>query len=403
MFLSLKGRLRRAAAALSLLAGTAAVSLSAGPAPAQDGSAPAEPAVTIGALYDLSGSQSGLDRPSANGAMLAVQQANDSGEGVLGRKVALTVVDGHSQEDMVSRGASYLISSFPDLVGIIGLSDTDMALAAAPIAAEAGLPYLTSGATAPSLPGAARTLFLACFGDNVQAALAAEWLYGTQEARTVAILTDPRSTYTRLLSGYFTTRFTELGGTVASSQDAESAKQADVVATALAARPDAVFLSANVPEDAISLITALRDGGFSGPIIGGDGLDFGEAWTARPDIAEVYFTTHADVSAESQDPRIKAFRRAYRAAFPGETPSAFSALGYDAAGLLMDAVRRAGSTEPAAVLDALAATRDYPGLSGSISFDAGSRIPRKAVTILEIVDGHSTFVVQEVPKGIPAP
>ena len=80
----------------------------------------------------------------------------------------------------------------------------------------------------------------------------------------------------------------------------------------------------------------------------------------------------------------------YRAKY-GETPDALAGLGYDAAMLLFDAMKRAGTTEPAAVRDALAATKDYPGMTGTITLDANRNAVKPAV-VLQIKDGKLVYV-----------
>jgi branched-chain amino acid transport system substrate-binding protein len=134
--------------------------------------------VSLGAIYDLSGAQGELDRPSSRGALLAVKEANRSG-GVLGRPVRMVPEDGQSQPPIAAARTAKLLRDFPRTAALFGLSDTDMVLAAAPVAAAQGRVFLTSGATSPRLPAEVpEFLYLACFGDNVQAAAAAEWAYG---------------------------------------------------------------------------------------------------------------------------------------------------------------------------------------------------------------------------------
>jgi len=178
-----------------------------------------EPApVEIAAIYNQTGGQAQLDLASLDGARLAVAEANRDG-GVLGRPVALITGDGGSDPARVAASAEAVIAAHPRVAAFMGLSDTDQVLAAAPVAAKAGRVFLTSGATSPKLPAAVPGyLFLACFGDNVQAAAAAEWAYGDREARKVAVLANGSMSYTRLLREYFVTRFTELGGRVVSEE-----------------------------------------------------------------------------------------------------------------------------------------------------------------------------------------
>jgi branched-chain amino acid transport system substrate-binding protein len=120
--------------------------------------------VKIGAIYNLEGSQSSLDLPSARGARLAVKGINALG-GIDGRKIELILCDGKSDPAKVRECAAGLLDE--NVSAMMGLSDTDMVLAAAPVAAGAGIPFVTSGATSPRLAEEYEGLFLACFGDNV--------------------------------------------------------------------------------------------------------------------------------------------------------------------------------------------------------------------------------------------
>lgn len=359
-----------------------------------------ERAITIGAMYNLTGGQRDLDIPSSEGARLAVAQAN-AGGGLLGRPVKLRLVDGETKPDIIAAEAAKLFSDVPDIAGLIGFSDTDMVLAAAPIAAKHRRVFLTSGATSPQLPEQVPTyLFLACFGDNVQAAAGAEWAYERLKARTVAVLYKETSSYARLLHKYFQERFKELGGTVL----AVVPYRLDNIKEKVDKLPkaDLIYLAAQ-PDDVAAAIPALRGAGFDAPILGGDGLDIGGAWRQVKDARNVYFTTHAYISADNPDPRVKAFREAFAKVYPAKQPDAFAALGYDAARLLMAAIKAAGSTEPEAVRKALAGTHDFEGVTGTISYQDGSRIPSKPVAIISIEQGSQKYMGSLTPKRIPAP
>jgi len=357
--------------------------------------------LVVGAIYSLTGALSELDVPSAEGAQLAVEEANDGG-GVLGRRVQLLVEDGESNTDVIAERTAELLRRTDSLPALIGLSDTDEVLAAAPAAAAAGRLFLTSGATSPQLPSQVpKWLFLACFGDNVQAAAGAEWAYQTQSARTASVLYSSSSSYTMLLQGYFRTRFEQLGGEILSvtSYTLDDLDE-DTIRGVQAA--DVIYLSAQ-PEDALLATQLLRAAGFSTPILGGDGFDSPGLWEEHAEIGDVFFTTHAYLGDDSQDPDVVAFRAAYAEAYDGKAADAFAALGYDTVRLLLDAVERAGSDDPEAVRAALATTQNFAAVTGQISYGADSRIPSKSVTILEIDGGTRRFVEQLVPEDIPAP
>jgi branched-chain amino acid transport system substrate-binding protein len=359
-----------------------------------------EHTIMIGAMYNLTGGQHDLDIPSSEGARLAVAEANEAG-GLLGRPVQMILVDGRTEPQTIAAEATKLLDGKPAPVGLIGFSDTDMVLAAAPIAARYKRLFLTSGATSPQLPQQVpEYLFLACFGDNVQAAAGADWAYGALKARTVAVLYKEASSYAQLLQGYFETSFKELGGQVLAVQpytlDDIKQKAGKLPAA------DLIYLAAQ-PDDVAAAISALRGAGIATPILGGDGLDIGEAWRGVPEARDVYFTTHAYLGPDNPAPEVQRFRALFAKAYPGQEPDAFSALGYDTARLLMAAIRTAGSADPERVRAALAATTGFQGVTGTISYRNGSRIPTKSVTIISVDRGRQKFIGSVLPERIPAP
>jgi branched-chain amino acid transport system substrate-binding protein len=360
----------------------------------------ADRAIVIGALYNLTGGQQDLDIPSSRGARLAVDEANKAG-GVLGRPVKLIVRDGRTRPKVIARETAALFKRQPSISGLIGLSDTDMVLAAAPVAAKHRRVFLTSGATSPKLPHQVpRYLFLACFGDSEQAAAAAEFAVDTLKARTAVVLYKRASTYAQLLHGYFETRFKQLGGKVLMVRPYTLA----TIERAAKGLPkaDLVYFAAQ-PDDVVAGIRALRGAGVAAPIVGGDGLDIGAAWQQAARADHIYFTTHAYLGADNPDPRVQAFRKLFAKAYPGKRVDAFAALGYDAARLIMAAIKSAGSSKPQAVRQALAATHDFPGVTGTISYRGGSRIPAKSVSIIAVSKGRQSLAATVLPKKFPAP
>lgn len=357
--------------------------------------------IGIAGVYNTSGFQAVLDVPSSNGSRLAVAELNANG-GVLGRDVSLVSVDGNSVPQALATGTEALLRENAGIIALVGLSDTDMVLAAAPVAAAHQRVFLSSGATSPRLPAQVPDyLFLACFGDNVQAAAGAEWAYDDLGARDVLVLFDPNESYTELLQGYFATRFTELGGTIVQTTAIDP--RADPIVVPPARDVDLVFLSVQTAEDAARVVPLLRAAGYAGPILGGDGYDADATWTGHPDLTDVYFTTHVYLGDDSTNPAVQAFLGAYAAAYPGQTPSAFAALGYDAVNLIAAALERAGAVSPEAVLAGLSGLEGFDGVTGTIGFRGSDRIPTKSVTILRVVDGIQTFVREVTPRSVPVP
>lgn len=357
--------------------------------------------ITLGAIYNLSGGQSRLDVPSARGAQLAVDEVNERG-GIMGRPVELVVVDGATDPAVLVDQTSTMLLDHPTTSVLFGLSDTDMVLAAASTCAAAGRLFVTSGATSPQLPDQVPAyLYLACFGDNVQAAAAAEYAYETLEAYTAAVFYRREDTFTELLQEYFITRFSRLGGRMVSRQSYATLAELNQ-AVAGVAPADLVFFSA-APDDVIEGIDRIRAGGITAPILGGDSFDLGVAWTANPALSDVYLTTHGLISPANPDPAIATFIDAYERANPGHEAGTFAALGYDTTRLILAAITAAGSSDPAAVLEALPTLRDFHGLTGSIRYDNGRRVPTKTVTLLKIDHGEVLLAGQFMPAVIPQP
>jgi branched-chain amino acid transport system substrate-binding protein len=220
------------------------------------------------------------------------------------------------------------------------------------------------------------------------------------------LLWDKGVEYTTLLGGYFKSRFTELGGTIV-LEDQYDDKATDFSAQiakvkALPQQPDFFFISA-MPYNVGPVIKQFRDAGITGPIVGGDGYDTPDLVSvAGPAAENVFFTTHALMDAQGGTEGIKKFIAAYNKEYGHDPENAFAALGYDTMYLMADAIKRAGSTDSAAITKAIEETKNFPGITGSITF-GDSHVPQKGVTVIAVKDGAFTLGAEMVPEGVPAP
>jgi branched-chain amino acid transport system substrate-binding protein len=362
--------------------------------------------IKIGMIYNMTGAQASLDAPSANGAKLAAKEINAAG-GVLGKKIDLVAYDGKSDAATIANSATQLTQT-DKVVAMLGFSDSDMVMAAAPTAAKAGIVFVTSGATSPKLPEQVPDyLYLACFGDNVQAAAGAEYAFTTMKAKTVYLLIDKGMEYTLLLGKYFKDRFIELGGKVVledNYQTGDKDYSAQITKLrGLKTAPDMLYIAAG-PDDVGTIVKQFRDAGVKKPIMGGDGYDTPLLVQVGGAGAEnVYFTTHSLMDASLGTDAVKAFIAAYQAEYKTPPENAFAGLGYDTVKLLVDSIKRAGSADPKAIRTALNATKDLPGVTGAITFQPGSRIPQKGVTVILVKDGKFTLAQEVVPQKVPTP
>ncbi len=363
----------------------------------------AQETINIAALYNVSsGGLASLDGPSLNGVKLKAKMINDAGGLLDGRMIEVTAIDTKDDTREAATAAQRAVA-IEGLSAGIGHSDTTFALASAPLFQSAGIPFVTSGATSPDLPAMVGSeMFLVPFGDDVQAHAMAEYAYNTLGLRNVALWTDNAMDYTTGLSRYFKERFESLGGTMA-IEDVYMTSDQDF--SALVARlqatdgVDGVFASSG-PDTAGIIVRQIREAGIDLPILAGDGFDTDLVTTVPgPTMAtNVFFTTHAYVGLETGP--AEEFRTAYEAEYGNPPENAFAALGYDAMGLVADAISRAGSSDPAKVTEALASTSGYEdAVTGTIAYVDGSRVPSKPVAIMHVVDGAVSLDTTVTPSN----
>ncbi len=344
--------------------------------------------ILIGAYLSLTGTTATFGTSSLKGIEMAVDKVNTSG-GVLGKQIKLLTEDTQSKPEEAALAVTKLITR-DKVRAILGEIASSRSLAAAPICQENKIPMVTPGSTNPEVTKKGDYIFRVCYIDPFQGEVIAKFAYESMGLRKVAVITDVKNDYSIGLAQFFTETFTKLGGTVVGEQ-AYSEGDTDFRAQLTAIKglkPEAVVVPGYYQESAL-LIKQARDLSMNVPLLGGDGWDSNKLVAVGGAAMEgTYFTNHYaadDTSAIVQD-----FVRTYKARFNNEIPDAMAVLGYDAALILFDAMTRAGTDEPAKVRDALAATKDYPGVSGTTTIDA-ERNARKASVIVKIQDGQFRF------------
>jgi branched-chain amino acid transport system substrate-binding protein len=368
------------------------------------GAALAQEPIKIGGAFNLTGALSSLDVPAANGAKLAVKDINAAG-GVLGRPLKLVIYNGQTNPATITKIATQMIKG-DKVVAITGFTDSDSALALGPIAQRNHIPFVTVGATSPLLPSQiGNYMFLEPYGDNVQAAVGAE--FGMKNFGDTAYrLYDKATEFTNLLNGYFGDAFKHDGGKILGT---DTYKSGDTSFTAqiakikaLSTKPDFIYVS-SMPDEIGLIAKQMRQAGIDLPIISGDGADTPLLIKVGGKGADnVYFTTHAFVSMDGT-PEMQKFMKEYKAAYGKDPQNAFAPLGYDSVHLIANAIKRANSTDPTAIRDALATTKDLPGLTGAISYVNGKRVPQKQVTVIGIKDDKRYLAAQMAPSYVPTP
>jgi branched-chain amino acid transport system substrate-binding protein len=349
---------------------------------------PADPLATrVGLFVPLTGPQASFGLDAVSGAKLAVEEINAAG-GVLGHPINLTVKDTESETEKVAPVVTELIDT-EKVAALIGEITTDRSLVAAPIAQERGIPMITPGATNEKVTATGNYVFRTCYTDTFQAAVMTKFARSL-DVEKVAILYDASNTYGSSLRDAFKADFLKQEGSIVAEEtyrtgDADFSSQLNAIKLK---NPDVVFLPSYYG-DAALIIKQARQLGIDAPFLGTDAWDSNEflriGGTA---VNNCYFASH--FSSEHLSDKGKAFNEAYRAKVQAAPPP-LAALTYDAVWLVADALKRAGSAEPAAVRDALAATKDFPGVTGTITM-GDDRNPKKPAVVIRVQDGSFTYL-----------
>ena len=344
--------------------------------------------IKVGEFASLTGSEATFGQSSHKGTALAVDDLNAAG-GVLGRKIQLITEDDQSQAGMPATVVHKLISA-NGVVAVLGEVASSKSLEAAPICQQNKIPMISPASTNPKVTETGDHIFRVCFIDPFQGTVMANFATKTLKLKSVAVLTDVKSDYSLGLAKFFKEGFTKNDGKIAAEQNYSGGdKDFNAQLTAIkAANPDGIFVPGYYTEVGLIVLQA-RQLGLTCPIFGGDGWESSSLVPIGGKALEgCYFSTH--YSPDDTSPAVQDFVKKFKARY-NETPDAMAALGYDSAMILADAMKRAGTTDDAKVCAALAATKDFAGVTGKITIDAQRNASKPAV-ILTIKDGQFQYV-----------
>jgi branched-chain amino acid transport system substrate-binding protein len=340
--------------------------------------APSEDFILIGEVGSMTGSEATFGTSTHNGIELAIRQINAAG-GVKGKKLKVISLDDQGKNEEAATAVTKLITQ-DKVVAILGEVASSRSIAMAPIAQEHKVPMITPSSTNPKVTELGDYIFRVCFLDPFQGTVMARFAADTLKVKKVAVLRDIKSDYSVGLADFFSDTFKKSGGEIVVDQSYSSGEN-DFKAqlTAIRAKdPEAIFVPGYYTE--VGLIARqAKELGIKAPLMGGDGWD-------SPKLKEIggeaidgsYFSNH--YSEENKSPVVQEFIARYKEAF-NVVPDGLAAMGYDAAKVLVDAMNRAGSTESKALRDAIAATKDFPGVTGKITIDAKRNAVKSAVVL----------------------
>ena len=364
---------------------------------ATGGNGDAADVIKIGHYASLTGDTATFGTSADEGIRLAEDEINAAG-GVLGKPVKVITEDDRSLSTEARTAVSSLLNRHK-VVALLGEIASSRSIAAAPLAQKAQVPMLSPGSTNPKVTEAGDYVFRACFIDPFQGEAIARFGMENLKHKNFAILYANDSDYSVGLRKYITDAVNAAGGKIVAEESYAEKSDKDFksqLTKLKAAKPDALFVPGYYTQAGL-IARQARELGLNVPMIGGDGWDSPVLVASGGDAIEGnYFTNH--YAPDEQRPEVQRFVDAYKKKFKGKTPDAMAVLGYDAMKLMADAIKRAGGTDGKAIRDALANTKDFPGVAGSITINE-QRNADKPIVVVQVKDGRFRYVATIGPDG----
>jgi branched-chain amino acid transport system substrate-binding protein len=351
--------------------------------------------IVIGEYGSLTGTTATFGQSTNNAIQMAVEQINAAG-GVLGKKLRVIVEDDQSKPEEAATAVTKLINQ-NHVVAMLGEVSSSRSLAAAPICQANGVPMISPSSTNPRVTQVGDYIFRVCFIDPFQAEVGARIAWEILKLKKVAILSDVRNDYSVGLQTFFRQTFKGFGGEIVAEQsysegDSDFRAQLTQIKSA---NPEGIYVPGYYTEVG-TIARQARELGITVPLIGGDGWDSPRLWEIGGEALNgCHFSNH--YSVDDPSPAVQKFVADYRAKY-NQVPDALAALGYDAARILADAMKRAGTTKGDKVRDALTATKDFPGVTGTITINKERNAVKPAV-VLKIENGKFVYVTTVKPTG----
>ncbi|NTV89067.1 MAG: ABC transporter substrate-binding protein [Clostridiales bacterium] len=344
--------------------------------------------IKIGINYELSGAVATYGQSSVDGIELAVEQINAAG-GINGKKIVLVKYDNKSEPSEATTLANKLMTQ-DKVLAILGPATSGSFKAEIPVAIKNKIPVASGSATADDVTvdanGVKEYAFRVCFNDSFQGTAMANYAAQKFSAKKAVVIKDTSSDYGKGLAENFTKTFTAAGGEIV-AEEAYVSGDTDfnaILTKIKGLQYDVIYIPGYYQEAGL-IIKQARAQGITAPVLGADGFDSPTLLelAGAEALTDVYFTNH--YSSLDQDPLVQKFIADYKAKYNKE-PDAFNALGYDLAKFMADGISRAEKLDGESVKNALAATKDFAGVTGSFSIDENHN-PVKAIVVIGMKNG----------------
>ncbi len=358
--------------------------------------------IKIGVNLELTGDVASFGTSCLNGIKLALEEIN--AKGINGKKITIIEDDNKGKGTEAANVAKKQIEvdKVPLIIGAVASTNS---IAISHVADRSGIPQVTPASTRTDLTvnkdGAVRKyIFRTCFIDDFQGDAIAKFCWEELSARRIAILYDNGQDYSKGIFQRVKETFTKMGGVVASERTYDAKVDSDFRAhlSQIKAAKFDVLVVPGYYQQVGQIAKQARELQITQPIIGGDGFDSPQLVEVGGDAIEgAYFTTH--FSADDPSEKAQAFVSKYKSKY-NIVPDAMAVLGYDAMNLVADALTRAGAIEPEAITKALAETKDFPGVTGSITINEYHNAV-KDIVVMQVKGGKFVMfkrVLAEAPS-----
>ncbi|QNM94954.1 branched-chain amino acid ABC transporter substrate-binding protein [Chitinimonas koreensis] len=361
--------------------------------------APSEEVIKIGHAAPLTGNIAHLGKDNENGVRLAIDELNAEGVEIGGKKVKFEMLSEDDQAD--PKTATTVAQRFVDakVAGVIGHLNSGTTIPASKIYSDAGIPQISPSATNPAYTQQGfKTAFRVIANDVAQGGALGEFAATNLKAKKVAII-DDRTAYGQGLADEFE-KAAKAKGVDVVGREFTTNQATDFMAiltTIKGKKPEVVFYG-GMDAQAGPLAQQMKKLGINAKLIGGDGFQTGEFIKLAGDNAEGQFASQPGMPKDKM-PGFAAFNDKYKAKFNTDI-QIYAPFTYDATRLMVEAMKKAGSADPAKYLPELAKT-DYQGVTGPIKFDDKGDILGGQVTVYQVKAGKWEAVA--TVGGAPAP
>jgi branched-chain amino acid transport system substrate-binding protein len=344
--------------------------------------------VKVGLIQPLTGSVAYNGIADVNGAKLAVAERNAKG-GVLGKQVELVIEDGQCQPAKSVNAAEKLIQK--DQVPVIsGAFCSSATIAAMSVAEKYKVPFLTGVSSKTDLTERGNTWFFrSAETDAIMAHSFAEILVKNLKLKTIAYI-GVNDDWGRGGVDEFSRQIESMGGKTVLKEyfDHGTTDFYTLLTRVRAAKPDGIFVAAETQDGSI-VVKQMKELGLNSKVFGVGSWATSDFVKLTGDASE---GIHAAVpyAATLDNPANKSFVAAYQAAYK-DAPGKYSAAGYNALNIIMDAIQRAGAADPAKIRDAMEKT-DYQGPNGEFRFDAKHQAYGFDAVLVQLKNGSPEII-----------